>query len=104
MLADFVVEWTKVQMPPAVIDQEYWTMYFNRSLMKKGASAWLFFVSLLEVRMRYMVRLHFPSSNNVAEYEALINVRGDSKLIVDQVMKESSCHDTKMAAYYREVR
>ena len=23
MLADFVVEWTKVQMPPAVIDQEY---------------------------------------------------------------------------------
>ena len=23
--------------------------------------------------MRYMVCLHFPSSNNVAEYEALIN-------------------------------
>ena len=23
--------------------------------------------------MRYMVRIHFPSSNNVAEYEALIN-------------------------------
>jgi ribonuclease HI len=23
--------------------------------------------------MEYMVRLHFPSSNNVAEYEAVIN-------------------------------
>ena len=23
--------------------------------------------------MRYLVRIHFPSSNNVAEYEALIN-------------------------------
>ena len=23
--------------------------------------------------MRYMVHLHFPSSNNVAEYKALIN-------------------------------
>ena len=23
--------------------------------------------------MRYMVRIHFPSSNNVADYEALIN-------------------------------
>jgi ribonuclease HI len=23
--------------------------------------------------MEYMVRLHFPASNNVAEYEALIN-------------------------------
>ena len=23
VLADFIAEWTKVQMPPAVIDQEY---------------------------------------------------------------------------------
>ena len=39
VLVDFIVEWTKVQMPPAVVDQEYWTMYFNGSLMKKGAGA-----------------------------------------------------------------
>ena len=48
-------------------------MYFNGSLMKKGAGMGLVFVSPLGVRMRYMVHLHFPSSNNVAEYEALIN-------------------------------
>ena len=68
--------------------------------------------------MRYMVRIHFPSSSNVAEYGALINglritiklgirrldVRGDSQLVIDQVMKESSCHNAKMAAYCREVR
>ena len=68
--------------------------------------------------MRYMVRIHFPSSNNVAEYEALINdlriaiklgiqwldVRGDSQLVIDRVIKESCCHNTKMAAYCREVR
>ena len=67
--------------------------------------------------MRYMVRIHFPSSNNVAEYEALINdlritielgirwlnVRGDFQLVIDQVMKESSCHNTKMATYCQEV-
>ena len=67
--------------------------------------------------MRYMVHIHFPSSNNVAEYEALINglritidlgirwldVQGDSQLVIDQVMKESSCHNAKMATYCREV-
>ena len=98
-------------MPLAVIDQEYWMMYFDGSLMKKGTDVGLVFVSPLGVRMRYMVDIHFPSSNNVAEYEALINglriaielgirrldVRGDSQLVIDQVMKESSCHNAKMA-------
>ena len=73
VLADFIVEWTEIQMPPAVVDQEYWTMYFDGLLKKNGAGVWLVFVSPLGVRMRYMVRIHFPSSNNVAEYKALIN-------------------------------
>ena len=48
-------------------------MNFNGSLMKKGSGAGLVFISPLGVCMRYMVRIHFPSSNNVAKYEALIN-------------------------------
>ena len=77
--------------------------------MKKGVGTGLVFVSPLGVRMRYMVHLHFPSSNNVAKYEALINdlriaielgiqwldVRGDSQLVIDQIMKESSCHNAR---------
>jgi len=73
VLADFITEWTEVQMPPTIANQEYWMMYFDGSLMKKGAGVGLVFVSPLGVHMRYMVRLHFPSSNNIAEYEALIN-------------------------------
>ena len=64
VLADFVAEWTEVQKPSAVIDQEYWTMYFDGSLMKKGTDMGLVFISHLGVRMRYMVRIHFPLSNN----------------------------------------
>jgi len=92
-------------------------MYFDGLLMKSGAGAGLVFVSPLGVRTRYTIRIHFPASNNVAEYEALVNglhiatelgiqrldVRGDSQLIVDQVMKESSYHDPKMAAYCQVV-
>ena len=48
-------------------------MYFDGLLMNKGASIGLVVVSPLGVRMRYMVCIHFPSSNNVAEYKALIN-------------------------------
>ena len=118
MLADFIVEWTEGQTPLAVVDQEYWTTYFDGSLMKKGAGMGLVFMSPLGVHMRYMVHLHFPSSNNVAEYEALINdlriaielgiqcldIQGDSQLVINQVMMESSYHDAKMVAYCQEVR
>jgi len=93
-------------------------LYFDGSLMKTGAGAGLVFISPLGVRMRYAIRLHFPASNNAAKYEALVNglhiaielgikrleVRGDSRLIIDQVMKESSCHDPKMDAYCKAVR
>ena len=48
-------------------------MYFDGSLMKTRAGVGLLFVSPLGVHMRYMVRLHFAASNNVAEYEALVN-------------------------------
>jgi ribonuclease HI len=60
-------------MSPLAIDQECWTMYFDGSLMKKGACAGQVFVSSLKVRMRYAVRLYFPASNNIAEYETLVN-------------------------------
>jgi ribonuclease HI len=42
-------------------------------MMKTRAGASLVFISPLGVRMRYSTRLHFLASNNVAEYEALVN-------------------------------
>jgi hypothetical protein len=47
VLADFVAEWTEIQMPPAPVDEEYLTMYIDGSLMKKGAGVGLVFVSPL---------------------------------------------------------
>jgi ribonuclease HI len=47
-------------------------MYFDGSLMKTGACVGLLFISPLGVHTRYIIRLHFPASNNVVEYEALV--------------------------------
>jgi probable phosphoglycerate mutase len=69
-------------------------------------------------KLRYAIRLHFPASNNVTVYEGLINglriaielgatqlyAYGDSKLVVDQVMKEFNCERSLMNTYCQEVR
>jgi ribonuclease HI len=118
ILADFIAEWTDTQLPPPQIQAECWILYFDGSVMKTGAGVVLLFVSPLREHMWYAVRLHFPASNNMAEYEALLcglkiaieigikrlNVRGDSQLVIDQVMKNASCHDDQMEAYCKAVR
>jgi hypothetical protein len=72
ILVDFITEWTDTQLPPLQIQAECWTLYFDGSVMKTGAGAGLLFISPLGEYMRYAVRLHFPTSNNMAEYEALL--------------------------------
>ena len=80
-------------------------MFFDGSLMKIGAGAGLLFISPLGKHLRYVLRLYFLASNNVAEYEALVNglriaiklgvrrldTRGDSQLVIDQVINNSHC-------------
>ena len=97
VLADFIAEWTDTQLPPPQFQAECWTMYFDGSVMKTGAGVGLLFVSTIGVHMHYVVHLHFPASNNMAEYEVLfsglhiaielgikrLDVRGDSQLVID---------------------
>ena len=112
-LTDFVTEWTEVQLLTLDDTHEYWTMYFDGSIMAPGSGAGVVLISLDGSRLRYTIRLHFSASNNAVEYEALINglriaielsatrlyIRGNSELVVDQVMKESSCKSPLMIAY-----
>jgi ribonuclease HI len=93
-------------------------MYFDGSLIKTGAGACLLFISPLGKHLHYVLCLHFPASNNVAEYEALVNglrnaielgvrrldAHGDSQFVIDQVMKNSHCRDRNLEAYCDEVR
>jgi ribonuclease HI len=115
---DFVAEWTDTQLPPVQIQADCWTLYFDGSVMKTGAGRGLLFISPLGEHMRYAVRLHFPAFNNMTKYETLLcglriaidtgikrlDVRGDSQLVIEQVMKNVSCHDEKMEAYCNTMR
>ena len=112
-LAYFIAEWTEVQAPTPEISHEYWTLYFDGLVMGPGAGAGVILVSPEGGKFQYAVRLHCSASNNVAEYEALISglriaidigatrlyVYGDSKLVVDQVMKNSNYESPLMDAY-----
>jgi ribonuclease H / adenosylcobalamin/alpha-ribazole phosphatase len=86
--------------------------------MGPGAGAGVVLISPEGNKLHYMIRLHFSALNNVIEYEGLINglriaielgatrlyAYGDSKLVVDQVMKESNCESSLMNAYCQKAR
>ncbi|XP_066324149.1 uncharacterized protein [Miscanthus floridulus] len=117
-LMDFVTEWMEVQLPTLDVTHEYWTMYFDGSIMAPGLGARVVLISPNGSRLRYSIRLYFLASNNTMEYKALINglciaielgatwlyVHSNSELVVDQFMKESSCKSRLMVAYCQEVR
>jgi ribonuclease HI len=88
----------EVQTLTPDIIHEYSTLYFDRSVMGLGMGAGVELISPEGNKLRYVIRLHVPASNNVAEDEGLINslciaiklgatqhfTYGDSKLVVDQ--------------------
>ena len=69
-------------------------------------------------KLSYVLQIHFDSSNNEAEYEALLYglrmaislgvhrlmVCGDSNLVVNQVMKEWDTESPTMTGYCNAVR
>nr|ABA98939.1 transposon protein, putative, unclassified [Oryza sativa Japonica Group] len=127
-LADFVAEWTPapetVSMPEASANPSqlphaaHWVMQFDGSLSLQGAGAGVTLTSPNGDVLRYLVRLDFRATNNMAEYEGLLAglrvaaglgirrllVLGDSQLVVNQVCKEYRCSDPQMDAYVRQVR
>ena len=65
-LAHFVAEWMEVQLPAQDVSHEYWTMYFDGSIMAPGSGARVVLISPDGSWLRYTIRLHFSASNNAA--------------------------------------
>jgi ribonuclease HI len=68
-----VAEWTETRTPPKERELEYWTINFNGSLQLQGARAGILVTSPKGKIFKYLLQMYFPTSNNVAEYEALLH-------------------------------
>ena len=94
-----------------------WTMYFDGSEAKVGASAGVYIISPIRDFKALSYKLTFECTNNVAEYEALllgfhalkylgaqrIKVLGDSELVINQVNDNYQTKHPQMRAYRNEV-
>ena len=48
-------------------------MYIDGSLNLDGARAGVYFISPMGDKLRYVLHLHFPASNNTAEYDVALH-------------------------------
>ena len=48
-------------------------MYFDGALNINGASANILFIMPAKDKLQYVLRIHFPASNNAVEYEACLH-------------------------------
>jgi ribonuclease HI len=104
-------------MPPPKERLEHWIMYFDGALNLEGAGAGVLLISPHGDQLKYVLQIHYKSSNNRAEYEALIHrlcivvslgikrllAFGDSKVVIEQVNKEWDCVKETMDAYCAEI-
>lgn len=116
-LADFIAEWVEQQQLTHIYSA-HWTMFFDGSKMLNGSGAGVVLISPKGDKLKYVLQIHFDSSNNEAEYEALLYglrmaitlgvrrlmVYGDSDLVVNQVMKEWDVRNPTMSVYCNAIR
>ena len=98
--------------------KEYWVLYFDGASKIKSNGAGLVLQSPDGFVIEYALKLDFPTTNNEAEYEALIaglgltgvlrvkdlKVCGDPRLVVSQVNGEFEARDETMSKYLRFVK
>ncbi|GKG17262.1 reverse transcriptase domain-containing protein, partial [Tanacetum coccineum] len=87
------------EVPPEIDDTEVWTLFTDEAASLKGSGAGLVLIGPNGLEYTYALRLTFVSTNNEAEYEALlaglriarkirvsgIEVKVDSKLVANQI-------------------
>jgi ribonuclease HI len=117
-LVDFISEWTEHQVPNSPEVTDVCRMYFDGSLKLQGAGVGILFIAPGGEQLKYALQVLFPSSNNAAEYEALVHglsiavslgikklmVYGDLLVVISQINKDWDCSTDSMGKYCVAVR
>jgi ribonuclease HI len=107
-LADLIAE--RINTNITTLSVRAWAMYFDGSSCEDRCGIGVLLVLPRGVMYSFLVRLPTPSTNNLAEYEAVrrgmellleasveaIYVFGDSKLVVSQLMEEYRCESESL--------
>ena len=94
-------------------EQPPWKLYFDGSYTSHGSGVGILLVTPQGDYIPKSFKLQFPSTNNIAEYEALIvglkiaiewnitdlQIFGDSQLIIKKVLDEYQSKDEKILPY-----
>ena len=92
-----------------------WSLYFDRAMNMKGRGIGVVLLSLEGVAISQACQLAFSTTNNVAEYEALLaglkyahilsivrlKVMGDLQVILRQVLRKYRTRDPKLIPYQK---
>jgi hypothetical protein len=112
-LTYFIVEWTDSGLWGIDELPDHWVMYFDGSYTLKGAGAGVVLIPPEGDILKYAIQLEFSATNNIVEYEGLVNglrlakdlgirrllIRRDSQLVAKQVQKEYYYNSDMMAEY-----
>uniref|UniRef100_A0A2N9I8K3 Uncharacterized protein n=1 Tax=Fagus sylvatica TaxID=28930 RepID=A0A2N9I8K3_FAGSY len=118
-LADFIAEFTVTEDEPSEEKpDEEWEIEIDGSSVKGAGGVGIVFKTPEGHLLKHSTRLQYPTTNNEAEYKALLTglrivkelganrlkIRSDSQLIVGQVNGEYEAREDRMIKYLKLVR
>jgi len=117
VVADFIVEFTLEDYQGAE-EMRQWNIYTDGSSNRRARGASVVIQTPKRDKIECMIRLDFPTTNNEAEYEALVVgldlakaagaenmvVHCDSQVVTSQINGGYECKNKRMKRYLEEVK
>ena len=117
IVANFIAEYTQAEDKGAE-GQKLWSIHMDGSLNQHSRGAGVVILTTKGDKIECMIRLDFPTTNNEAEYEALLVgldlakaagaenmiIHCDSQVITSQDNGDYECRNERMKKYLEEVK